>query len=58
MTNEVIKMYKYQIDPNIQLLSQKIEKNTLRLRPDYLEIEKLANEIIEYAKRGIKYNGQ
>ncbi|WP_181414312.1 hypothetical protein [Lactobacillus helveticus] len=51
-------MYKYQIDDNIQLLSQKIERNTLRLRPDYLEIEKIANEIIEYAKRGIKYNGQ
>lgn len=50
-------MYKYQIDDNIQLLSQKIERNTLRLRPDYLKIEKLANEIIKYAKQGIKYNG-
>lgn len=50
-------MYKYQIDGNIQLLSQKIERNTLRLRPDYLEIEQLANEVIKYAKVGIKYNG-
>ncbi|NRN93934.1 hypothetical protein IMAU30038_01363 [Lactobacillus helveticus] len=33
-------MYKYQIDDNIQLLPQKIERNTLRLRPDYLEIFK------------------
>lgn len=44
-------MYKYQIDPNIQLLSQKIEENTLRLRPDYLEIKKLANEMIQEIER-------
>ena len=50
-------MYKYQIDGNIQLLSQKIERNTPRLRPDYLEIEQLANKVIKYAKVGIKYNG-
>lgn len=44
-------MYKYQIDPNIQLLSQKIEENTLRLRPDYFEIKKLANEMIQEIER-------
>ena len=49
-------MHKYQIDDNIQLLSQKIERNILRLRPDYLEIEKLAYEIIKYSKQGMKYN--
>lgn len=48
-------MYKYQIDGNIQLLSQKIERNTLRLRPDYLEIKKLANEMIQEIER-ILYN--
>lgn len=50
-------MYKYQTDNNILDLSHKIERNTLRLRPDYLEIEQLANEIIKYTKQGIKYNG-
>lgn len=50
-------MYKYQIDNDILDLSHKIERNTLRLRPDYLKIEQLANEIIKYAKQGIKYNG-
>ena len=50
-------MYKYQTDNNILDLSNKIERNTLRLRPDYLKIEQLANEIIKYAKVGIKYNG-
>lgn len=50
-------MYKYQIDPNIQLLSQKIEENTLRLRPDYLEIKKLANEMIQEIER-ILYNNK
>lgn len=49
-------MYKYQIDPNIQLLSQKIEENTLRLRPDYLKIDGLAHEIIKYCKQGMKNN--
>lgn len=49
-------MYKYQIDGNIQLLSQKIERNTLRLRPDYLKIEQLANEIIKYCQQGMKNN--
>lgn len=55
--NEVIKMYKYQIDDNIQLLSQKIERNTLRLRPDYLEIKKIANEMIRKIER-ILYNNK
>lgn len=50
-------MYKYQTDDNILDLSHKIERSVLRLRPDYLEIEQLANEIIKYAKQGIKYNG-
>lgn len=50
-------MYKYQIDGNIQLLSQKIEENTLRLRPDYLEIKKLANEMIQEIER-ILYNNK
>ena len=50
-------MYKYQIDNNILDLSRKIERNTLRLRPDYLKIKQLANEIIKYTKVGIKYNG-
>ena len=49
-------MYKYQIDDDIINLSHRIEKNVYRLRPDYLKIEKLANEIIKYAKVGIKYN--
>lgn len=48
-------MYKYQIDPNIQLLSQKIEENTLRLRPDYLEIKKLAHECAQAGSAGFSY---
>lgn len=47
-------MYKYQINDNIQLLSQKIKRNILRLRPDYLEIEKLANEMIKEIERILK----
>ena len=51
-------MYKYQIDDNIQLLSQKIERNTLRLRPDYLEIKKIANEMIRKIERILYSNNE
>lgn len=38
-------MYKYQTDDNILDLSHKIERSVLRLRPDYLEIEQLADAL-------------
>ena len=47
----------YQTDENITYLADRIQNQVVRLRPDYLKIEQLANEIIKYTKVGIKYNG-
>ena len=47
----------YHTDENITYLADRIQNQVVRLRPDYLEIEQLANEIIKYTKQGIKYNG-
>ena len=49
--------FNYHIDENISDLADRIQNQVVRLRPDYLKIEQLANEIIKYAKVGIKYNG-
>ena len=46
----------YHTDENITYLADRIQNQVVRLRPDYLKIEQLANEIIKYAKQGIKYN--
>lgn len=47
---------RYQIDDNIELLANKILKETKKLSPDYLRIESLATGIIKYCKRGLKYD--
>ena len=49
--------FNYHTDENIKFLAKKIQVETNGLRPDYLKIEQLANEIIKYTKQGIKYNG-
>ena len=49
--------YNYHTDENITYLANQIQNQVVRLRPDYLKIEQLANEIIKYCKQGIKYNG-
>lgn len=48
---------RYQIDDNIELLANKILKETKKLSPDYLRIESLATGIIKYCKRELKFNG-
>ena len=59
--NEVIKMgirygFNYHTDENISNLAMMIMQKANKLKPDYLEIDGLAHEIIKYCQQGMKYN--
>lgn len=50
------KRLNYHTDENINNLALIIIEKINKLKPDYLEIEDLANKIIKYTKQGMKYN--
>ena len=48
--------FNYHTDENISNLAMMIMQKVNKLKPDYLEIDSLAHEIIKYCQQGIKYN--
>lgn len=46
----------YHTDENISNLAMMIMQKANALKPDYLEIDGLAHEIIKYCQQGMKYN--
>lgn len=48
--------FNYHTDENISNLAMMIMQKVNKLKPDYLEIDVLAHEIIKYCQQGMKYN--
>lgn len=48
--------FNYHTDENISNLAMMIMQRANALKPDYLEIDGLAHEIIKYCQQGMKYN--
>lgn len=48
--------FNYHTDENIIDLAMLITRKTNKLKPDYLEIDGLAHEIIKFCEQGMKYN--
>ena len=48
--------FNYHTDENINNLAMMIMQKVNKLKPDYLEIDSLAHEIIKNCKQGMKYN--
>lgn len=48
--------FNYHTDKNISNLAMMIAQKTNALKPDYLEIDGLAHEIIKYCQQGMKNN--
>ena len=48
--------FNYHTDENISNLAMMIMHKVNKLKPDYLEIDSLAHEIIKYCQQGMKYN--
>lgn len=48
--------FNYHTDENISNLAMMIMQKVNKLKPDYLEIDSLAHEIIKYCQQGMKYN--
>lgn len=48
--------FNYHTDENISNLAIMIMQKVNKLKPDYLEIDSLAHEIIKYCQQGMKYN--
>ena len=48
--------FNYHTDENISNLAMMIMQKVNKLKPDYLEIDSLAHEIIINCKQGLKYN--
>lgn len=48
--------FNYHTDENISNLAMMIAQKADALKPDYLEIDSLAHEIIKYCQQGMKYN--
>ena len=46
--------FNYQTDENISNLAMMIMQKANNLKPDYLEIDGLAHEIIKYCEKGMK----
>lgn len=50
--------FNYHTDENINNLAMMIMQQVNKLKPDYLEIDGLAHEIIKYCHQGMKYNNR
>ena len=48
--------FNYHTDENINNLAMMIMQKVNKLKPDYLEIDGLAHEIIKLCEQGMKYN--
>lgn len=48
--------FNYHTDENISNLAMMIMQKVNKLKPDYLEIDSLAHEIIKFCEQGMKYN--
>lgn len=48
--------FNYHTDENINNLALMIMHKVNKLKPDYLEIDGLAHEIIKLCEQGMKYN--
>ena len=48
--------FNYHTDENINNLAIMIMQKVNKLKPDYLEIDSLAHEIIKYCQQGMKNN--
>lgn len=48
--------FNYHTDENINNLAMMIMQKVNKLKPDYLEIDGLAHEIIKCCRQGMKYN--
>lgn len=48
--------FNYHTDENISNLAMMIMQRANALKPDYLEIDGLAHEIIKCCQQGMKYN--
>ena len=48
--------FNYHTDENINNLAIMIMQKVNKLKPDYLEIDGLAHEIIKYCEQGMKNN--
>lgn len=48
--------FNYHTDENISDLAMMIMQKVNRLKPDYLETDGLAHEIIKYCQQGMKNN--
>lgn len=48
--------FNYHTDENISNLAMMIMQRANALKPDYLEIDDLAHEIIKYCQQGVKNN--
>lgn len=48
--------FDYHTDENISNLARMIIQKSNALKPDYLEIDGLAHEIIKYCQQGMKNN--
>lgn len=48
--------FNYHTDENISNLAMMIAQKSNALKPDYLEIDGLAHEIIKCCQQGMKYN--